>query len=204
MSFSRSDIEKLRCEVKTRLSEKRYLHTLGVAVCAVRLAKLCLPEYCDYAEAAALLHDITKELPIEEQYTLLSLSGETVSADESIGVLHSFTAPYVIKRDFPSFSDEIILSAVYNHTTGDPGMSVLDEIIFLADFIEEGRSYEASVRTREFVFSNMMEEKHRENIKILHRACLMEIDSTIENLKRKNMRINEKTLKTKDALEKRI
>ena len=79
MSFTRADLEKLKCEVGQRLSEKRYLHTLGVAECAVRLAELCLPECRKYAEAAGLLHDITKELPIEEQYTLLSLSGEAVN-----------------------------------------------------------------------------------------------------------------------------
>ena len=150
------------------------------------------------------MHDITKELSIEEERKLLKLSGECVFEDESEGVLHSLTAPYVIKRDFPSFSDGKILSAVDNHTMGAPDMSVLDEIIFLADFIEEGRSYEASVRVRNFVFSNMKEGKYGENRKILHRACLMEIASTIENLTRKNMRTSEKTLKTKSALEKRI
>ena len=204
MSFTRDDLEKLKCEVKKRLSEKRYLHTLGVAECAVRLAELCLPECREYAEAAGLLHDITKELSIEEERKLLKLSGECVFEDESEGVLHSLTAPYVIKRDFPCFSDGKILSAVYNHTMGAPDMSVLDEIIFLADFIEEGRSYEPSLRTREYVFSNMVEEKYRENIKILHKGCLMEMDSTIENLTRKNMRISGKTLKTRDALKKRI
>ena len=204
MSFTRADLEKLKYEVGQRLSEKRYLHTLGVAECAVRLAELCLPECRKYAEAAGLLHDITKELPTEEQKELLILSGETLDLRESEGVLHSLTAPYVIKRDFPCFSDEKILSAVYNHTMGAPDMTILDEIIFLADFIEEGRSYEASVRVRNFVFSGVKEGKFEENINILHRACLMEIASTIENLTRKNMRINEKTLKTKSALEKRI
>ncbi len=204
MTFDRTEIEKLTHEVGKRLSEKRFLHTLGVRRCALRLAELCMPEYSDSLEVAALLHDITKELPREEQYRLLSLSGETVCLDGSVGVLHSLTAPYVIKRDFPSFSEPIILGAVYNHTTGSPDMSTFDEIIFLADFIEETRTYEPSVLTRDFVFRNMSDGKYEENIKILHRACLMEIDATIKSLTSKNMRIDERTLKTRDALEKRI
>ncbi len=204
MSYSKNELGALLFEINKRLSQKRFFHTIGVMECAARLAWLCMPEYESEAQVAALLHDVTKELPREEQTELLSPEELSLFDGESEGILHAFSAPAVIKRDFPSFSAPLILNAVRNHTTGAPDMSVFDEIIFLADFIENGREYEASIKTREFVFSEMKLGKYEENIKILHKACLMEIDSTIESLERKNKSVCGITLRTREALEKRI
>ena len=61
MTFSRENIERLSKAVEKRLGNKRFLHTLGVAKSAVKLADLCESESKCEAEIAGLLHDITKE-----------------------------------------------------------------------------------------------------------------------------------------------
>lgn len=202
MTFSDNDLELLRKSIKDRLSSERFCHIIGVVKSAVKLAKLCLPERVKEAEAAALLHDITKEYSLEEQYSLIEEFNIELDEDDRISpaVLHSFTAPSVIKRDFPVFSTREILDAVYNHTIGSPEMTVFDEIIFLADFIEDGRKYGSCILVRNYVYDNMKFGDTVANTIILHKACVKAIDYTLENLKQKNKPINKKNILTRNAL----
>jgi HD superfamily phosphohydrolase YqeK len=79
-------------------------------------------------------------------------------------------------------------------------MTEFDEIIFLADFIEETRKYPACIKLREFVFGNMKEGHTEANIRILHRAVISAIDSTVSNLKENGRFVNSKNILTKEAL----
>jgi len=202
MTFSNQEIERLTGEIKSRLSEPRYLHTLGVARAAKRLSELCLPSHSAEAVVAALLHDVTKELSTEEQKRIIKEELVFIDREDenTPAVLHSFTAPTGIKRDFQEFATDNVLSSVFFHTMGSPDMSVFDEIIFLADFIEETRTYPSSVSVRNFVFENMKHGKQEENIKILHKACVMSIDFTTEHLKKNKKPINSKNVLTRNAL----
>jgi len=202
MIFSEKKLKALREEVKKRLSEKRYLHTLAVAEAAKKLSDMCIPEKIAEAEVAALLHDVTKELSLTEQRELLESAKIALDSEdyESLGVLHSFTAPIVVKRDFPDFATEEVLFAVLYHTIGSPTMSVFDEIIFLADFIEDTRTYDSSVKLREFVWQNMQLGEIESNILILHDACVRAIDCTILNLIENKKKINSKNILTRNAL----
>ena len=202
MNFSNDDIIKLRAMIKPRLSDKRYSHTLGVERAALRLAKYCAPELALEASVAALLHDVTKEIPYNRHISLLKDSGAALDESDyqSPAILHSFTAPIIIKTDFPRYATENVLSAVYNHTVGSPDMSVFDEIIFLADFIEDTRTYEASINLQSFVWKNMKDEDIEANIKILHRACAEAIDAAIINLIKHKKNINIKNILTRNAL----
>ncbi len=202
MTFSDNDLELLKNNVKKRLSSERFLHTIGVVNAALKLAALCLPECLLEIEAAALLHDISKECSLKEQYSLIKDFGIDVDEEDyrSPAVLHSFTAPAVIKRDFPIFSTREILDAVYNHTIGSPEMTVFDEIIFLADYIEEGRKYDSCISVRNYVYDNMKHGDKVANTIILHKACIKAIDYTLENLKNKNKPINKKNILTRNAL----
>lgn len=202
MNFTYEQNKDLCKLVEARLSEKRYMHTLAVARAARRLASLCLPDCECELEAAALLHDIAKERPTEELISLIEKSDKPLDREDrtSVSVLHSFAAPEIIKRDFPHFASENILSAVYNHTIGSPDMSVFDEIIFLADFIEDTRSYESSVRLREYVWSNMKSGSASENLNVLHNACVRAIDCTLIHLIQNKKQINSKNILTRNAL----
>ncbi len=199
-------LNNLRIGISSRLSEKRYLHTIGVEKAAVKLAELCLPEKCFEAAAAALLHDITKEAAPSFHIKILSNGNKKYSEEELMqtAILHSFSAPFLIKRDFLQFASEEILSAVEKHTVADADMSILDEIIFLADFIEDGRKYPDSQVTRQFVFDNMKQGNISENLSVLHKACLMEIESSLLHLKRMGKSASKRTLLAKASLSAKI
>lgn len=202
MTFSPEKVEKLRKAVEKRLGKKRFLHTLGVAKSAVKLAQMCENESKCEAEIAGLLHDITKELTFDEQISILQSHSVKLDCEdlECACVLHSFTAPLIIKADFSEFATEKVLSAVRNHTIGSPDMSVFDEIIFLADFIEETRTYDACVLLRDFVFKNMKPGDYQNNVRILHLASVSAIDRTIINLIENKKAINSKNILTRNAL----
>lgn len=200
MVFSDKDINELQRLVEQRLSEKRFSHTLGVMRCAERLSRIFLSDMTDIVKVAALLHDITKEIPFEQQLSLLSSEGILLTENACEGSIHSYTAPIVIKRDFPLYALPEVLSATYKHTLGESDMSLLDEIIFLSDFIEEGRVYGESRALYEKVFSEIDLSAGEPSEDIIHRACIAEIDSTVKHLKEKNKEINPKTLLTRRAL----
>lgn len=199
------NIEMLENEIKSRLSDKRFKHTLAVRDMALRLGEIYLPNELSDLECASLLHDITKELSIEENIALMGDLWEELSIEEkqSPQIFHSYSAPAMIKRDFPDFVKENILSAVFKHTVADEEMSIFDMIIFLSDFIEEGRIYESSILTREYLFSAINDECI-DNIEALTRACIMEIDFTIEHISKKGGVIVPKTLMAKNTLSEKI
>ena len=187
---------RLRLAVSERLSKRRFEHTLGVERSARLLAEHCLPERKNEISAAALLHDITKEFSYEEHLRIVS-EAEIELEEDVIGtpaVLHSFTAPAVVKSDFAEFATEDLLSAIRNHTLGEVSMSVFDKIIFLADFIEDGRSYPDSIKTAKYVKEFMREGDLKNNRAVLDRACLMEFESTVAHLKASERPINRRTL----------
>ena len=191
---------ELRTSVSLRMSKKRFEHTLGVEKATGKLASIWLPERTTELAAAALLHDISKEMPEAAQIELILREEPLFSKNDlkCTPALHSFSAPYVVKCDFPLFATEDILSAVGKHTLGDVEMSVFDEIIFLADFIEESRTYPNAVRTRNFVFDSI--KCRKTDIKLLHKACIMEIESTISFLTKEGREINERALLAKETL----
>ena len=202
MIFSDEKVNELKEQVRARLSEKRYLHTLSVAEAASRLCDMCMPEGKREAIIASLLHDVTKELSLEEQKLLLNEGDIVLDSEdlESVSILHSFTAPILIKKLFSEFATHNVLSSVRNHTIGSPDMSVFDEIIFLADFIEDTRTYESSVKLRELVYSNMRQNDIQNNLWVLHTACIRAIDCTVLHLIENKKKINSKNILTRNAL----
>ena len=201
-----SELE-LKAAVEARMSQKRFIHTLGVVKAAKKLGEELLPEKLQSLVAAAFLHDVAKEIPAEE---LVSLSSEygykpTEEDKNSPQVMHSFAAPAVILRDFPEYASEDVLSAVFKHTTGDSEMSVFDEIIFLSDYVEEGREYPSCIAVRELLWSEMDRAVSREEKETaLHRAALRSIEETLSSLNARGKHIHTKTMLAKDFIERKI
>ena len=73
-------------------------------------------------------------------------------------------------------------------------MSLFDEIIFISDYIEEGRCYDASIKIRDELFSSLaLAKSYEEKLSALHKATLSSIESTIAILKKRGLHVNEKT-----------
>ncbi len=199
--FSEQKLYELRNSVKKRLGENRFKHTLGVEIAASRLAEILIPDKLSEIRAAALLHDITKELSDREQMNIIKgLDFITDSDIMSSAIYHSLTAPEMIRREYPEFATEDILSAVFNHTTGDPDMSVFDEIIFVSDYIEYGRTYSSCVALRDELWTSFDVCKNSEDIlPILHEATIKALENTILSLIQRKHFIHEKTVMTRNA-----
>ena len=127
----------LRKELHKRLTPHRYAHTLGVAETAVQLARengLCAGK----ALVAGLLHDCAKCLSEEELLQYAGPAGADADEIRCRAVLHAPVGAYLAREQY-GVQDEAVLSAIRRHTVGGEKMSLLDAIIYVADFIELGR-----------------------------------------------------------------
>ena len=204
MNFDKNTLDELRETIRTRISEKRYVHTLGVERMAVALGEILLPERIDELAVAALLHDVAKELTYEAHIELLKSSDVRYTKEDLLSkpALHSIAAVPLILREFPKFATHDILSAVANHTLGAPEMSIFDEIIFISDYAEEGRTYPICIEVHNFLMSEINKNHtYAENVLALHSASLKATVSTIDSLTRRNEIINPRTLETKNYLQ---
>jgi len=132
-------LNKLYDHIETSLPPKRYQHTLGVIEVAVSLAKQHdINEHC--AEIAALLHDVSKCMSLEELHSYVECD-ETLKYYGTMGeLLHGFAGSVYAKKEL-GIHDEDILSAIKYHTIGRRGMTTLEKIIYIADAIEPNRDY---------------------------------------------------------------
>lgn len=131
----------LKVLLKESLDEHRYIHSLGVAESARQLAKRYGAD-AKKAYLAGLVHDITKNETDERQLQLFEENGIILSRIEKNNpkLWHAMTAPLFIKNEL-DITDEELLSAVRYHTTGRAGMSLLEKIVYIADYISAERDY---------------------------------------------------------------
>jgi predicted HD superfamily hydrolase involved in NAD metabolism len=204
--YTEKELGDLSSEVSRRVTQKRFCHILGVEKCAERLAKVLIPQQISEVRAAALLHDVSKELPLEYQLDLLKNSGFEPTEEDirTVGVIHSFTAPIVVARDFKKFATDDILSAVLKHTVGDEEMSIFDKIIFISDYVEDTRRYESCIMVRNLLFNGFDDLSYSDKLIRLNDACIAAIDSTYEALTSSNNVVNSRMLKTRKSLESKI
>lgn len=134
-------IEKL----KSVQSEKRFEHTMGVSYTAASLA-MRYEEDMEKAYLAGLLHDSAKHLKEEKLLSIAEKYHLSVSESErkSPYLLHGKVGALIARKTF-GITDEDILNAITYHTTGRPGMSKLEKIIFIADYIEPNRDKAANL-----------------------------------------------------------
>lgn len=148
------DYESVKYVVSQRLSEKRYKHSLGVADTAAQLAKQ-YGEDEEVARIAGILHDITKELSDKEQADIIKkykIKLDDVEKNEP-KLYHAITAPFYL-RSCVHVNDSII-NAIRYHTTGRANMSLLEKIIYLADYIEPGRNFDGVEKIRKLAFQDI-------------------------------------------------
>lgn len=140
-SFSPDLIQSITKEMMNTLSDYRFFHTIGVAHMATNLAYV-YGVSADKAMIAGLLHDCAKEIPKNEQERLCDEYGvELTPMERKIKqLIHGRLGAYFVKSKY-HIDDEEVIRAVSNHTSGRPNMSLLEQIIFCADFLEPERDY---------------------------------------------------------------
>ena len=189
-------LSALRQRVSEILSESRFSHTLAVEKEAGRICELILPNLANEMRAAALLHDLTKELALKEQQKICLDNDICVSKEAflSAAVLHGMTAEVKICELFPAFATSNVLSAVRNHTVGHPQMTVFDKILFLADYIEETRPYPDCAALRLDFWEKISKATHESLISILDSAVFRELHQTLLHLLKKQVVIAPESL----------
>ena len=203
MKFSDNDLADLRNKIKEYMGEFRYKHTLGVEEFSVYLGQILLPDCLSELRAAALLHDIAKEVSHEEQFAMLDSVGFALTDEDlsTLPALHSFSAVPLIRKSFPMYATDDVLSAVSKHTLGSSNMSLFDKIIFISDFAEPGRKYGSCIATANFIKENITaDNSFKDNLKSLNKAIIMAIDYTIESLLQKNKKVHSSTELTRITL----
>lgn len=180
--FTEEKLDMLREKVRPYLKPKRYEHTLAVEKEASKLAEIYMPSESYRLRAAALLHDITKKLDLSEHLNICKKFDIIVGdfPEKEHKLFHSKTAPAVIKKDFEGFYDEEILSGVRWHTTGRKDMTVFEAIVYLADYIEETRTFPDCIALREYFYGLL--DKGIEKNEVLRLTMIKSFDMTIANL----------------------
>lgn len=144
----------LREKAYAYLAPKRVAHVAGCESEAVLLAKHWHEDE-EMAATAGILHDITKKLSYEEQLILCEKYGIICDEAELSApkLLHAKTGAALSRLLF-GVSEEIY-EAIRWHTTGKPDMTLLEKIIYLADYIEPNRDFEGLDKLRELAYSDI-------------------------------------------------
>lgn len=165
-------VEEIIDKLSHELPSKRYKHTLGVAYTATSLAMV---HGCDMkkAEVAGLLHDCAKALSLDQmleiakEYNLILRDTEKVSPN----LLHGKVGACLAKNMY-GIEEEEILSAICFHTTGKPNMTLLEKIVYIADYIEPSRDKQKHLNEiRKMAFVD------------LDKALFMILDDTVSYLR---------------------
>lgn len=141
MEITSELVLSIQKKLQQTLKPNRYVHTLGVAYLSASLA-MCYGTSHKDALIAGLLHDCAKNYPedkmLEECLKLgISLSECETSIPE---LIHAPYGAYLAQEEY-GITQEDILLAVRNHTLGRPNMTVLEQIVYLADYMEPGRNH---------------------------------------------------------------
>lgn len=182
-----SDITKIRKSMEKKLDSKRYEHTLGVAYTAAALAMRYNVDQ-NNALLAGMLHDCAKCMSNEKRLSICEKYNISISEAERKNpyLLHAKVGSFLAMKKY-GITDKDVINAILNHTTGRPGMSVLEKIIWLADYIEPGRKQAPNLAViRRVAFED------------LDKALLMALEDTLHYLDSGKMEVDSMTQKTYD------
>ena len=138
-TFDSETVQKIRKTLEGELKPERFTHTLGVAYTATSMA-MVFDADIDKALIAGLLHDCAKCMSHDDQIKLCKKNNIELSDIEkkNHSLLHAKVGMYLARTKYDVYDTEI-LNAIRWHTTGKEEMSLLEKIIYIADFIEPGR-----------------------------------------------------------------
>lgn len=181
------DLDKIEEEVKKRLSENRFNHSVGTMKAAKELAEI-YGEDENEAALAGLMHDIAKEMSIDDVKDYIIEHNIEVDEIEKnqFKLLHAKIGASIAREEFKA--SEKVAQAIMYHTTGNVKMNKFDKIISLADKIEENRNYEQVEFLRSLAKENLDE------------AILFMLDRTIKRAVEKGATIHPNTIKLRNYL----
>ncbi len=203
LSLTPKMLSDLREDVSGRMSPKRFAHTAAVADMVARLAELYCPEKRDMLTAAALLHDLTKEWDTPTQEAFLLAHGEVVTETERLApkTYHARTAALLIPERYPDLADGELLSCVRYHTTGRADMTLCEKLVYLADYIDDTRTFPDCVTLRAAFWdgdpqSMTCEQRERH----LDEVLILSFDMTVRGLVEEGTPVHPDTMHARNDL----
>lgn len=187
----KGNVTTIRRSLKKKMDPLRYEHTLGVAYTAMCLA-MKYGEDLYKAEMAGLLHDCAKCYPNEVQLTKCEKYNISITEVEkkNPSLLHAKLGAFLAMNKY-GVTDMDIINAILNHTTGKPAMTLLEKIIFVADYIEPRRDKAPNLdMIRRLAFEE------------LDAAVCVILKSTLDYLKNRDVVIDDMTVRTYEFYEK--
>ena len=180
-------MEELEAEVVSLLNPNRVAHVRGCRDCAIELARLYGENEVDAARAG-LLHDITKAIDGPLQLTLCAEYGMILDtfSRRFPKTLHALTGSLVAQRIFGE--NENVVSAICHHTTGRADMTMLEKIIYIADYVERNRNFPGVEEMRRLAYTD------------LDKAVLMGLESAVAHVKRQGQDLAPATLEALEFL----
>lgn len=203
IEIQESMLADLRERVMGLMSPKRFRHTVAVEEMTARLCALFCPEQTNALRAAALLHDITKELSVEAHEEICRRYGLTVTDADRLApkTLHARTASALIADEYPAFADPTVISAVRWHTTGHAGMTLTEKLVYLADYIDESRTFPACVLLRRYFWgAEPARLTQGERDALLRDTLLLSYDLTVRDLLDEGKPIASDTVEARNEL----
>lgn len=171
----------LRSKSYAMLKPKRIPHVMGCEEEAIRLADRWGADR-DKAAEAAILHDCTKKKPLAEQLKICEKYGIEVDAVERVSekLLHAKTGAMTAKCKFGA--DRDVVDAIRWHTTGRADMTLLEKVVYMADYIEPNRVFEGVETLRALAYED------------LDRAMLLGFEMSLEDVRAQGTQAHENTL----------
>ena len=190
MSINCINKESLEEFISTNLKESRYRHSLGVEEMAVRLAGLHGAD-AEKAAFAGRYHDLAKNFDMETMDGYVRKYGLPEKLIGNNALAHSKVGAAILEHEF-GVDDQDILNSVRYHTTARKDMSLLEELIFVADVVEDNRTYSDLEYYQDLAYRD------------LDRACFEILEYTIGDLKSKGRVIDRDTIEARDWVLNRI
>lgn len=184
--------EEICKDLKKLLSDKRYYHCVCVAVECVRLAEIFGADV-EKCRLAGILHDCAKELT-QKQYFWIGLKPDCEDDFDGKQVLLHAEAGAILAKERYGVCDSEVLEAIRCHITGKPQMSLISQVLFLADYTSSDREG----TTHDDVREKIAEGK-------IYEAMLEECDATlIYNIKRDMLQLCTQTVRTRNWIVSKI
>ena len=196
------NLDYLREHVSHIMSSDRFEHTLGVERAVVFIGERILPHKLYELRVAALLHDITKEMPYADQKHFLATEGVQLTCDDVMSekTLHQLSGAKMAEKSFSDFVTPEIIHAISCHSTGCADMSVFDEILYLADYVDDTRKHNSCIALRKKLIDELEKSSAENYVRVLHKICLESFDHTIEYLTQKGEFVHPNSLVAQKAL----
>lgn len=181
--------EKIIEYLKKNLKKERLDHSLSVKDTAIKLAEI-YGEDKEKAKMAALIHDCAKCIDDEEMINISERYGHNIDevSRNTPNILHGHVGAYIAK-DTMGISDKDVLNAIAYHTTGRENMSLLEKIIYIADYIEPLRDFPRVDEIRRIAYYDNLDK-----------ALMLSFNNTIKYIVDRNQLLHNDTIEARNYM----